>query len=197
MSQSFDLSPIAATISDAASAEVGARDKWVKAGKALAKAGIVSGMLVRATEKSPNALWNESVFDQVRGFIIQGVSASKKAMTFSGQKYTVAELVALKRDALRAIDDDVLRTQRRTYIQLIDGPMMSRVRDYIDRANGVEKVREKKEKVEDKTTPSEDPIVILQGMINKATTLVDVASVSRFQDAGLEMIALLRAHRKA
>jgi hypothetical protein len=207
----FDLTPIAAAVSDAAAAEHGARDKWARAGKALAKAGIVSGMLVKSTEKNPNDLWNESVHDQVRGFIIQGVSASKKGMTFQSivpgsvsetspkgsNKWTVADLLGLTRDQLRDIDDDVLKTQRRTYMQLIDGPMMSRVRQYIDTANGVEKAREKKEKVDDKTTESDDPIVKIQGWINNATKMVDVADVDRFQDAGLTMIALLRKMRKA
>lgn len=207
----FDLTPIAAAVSDAAAAEHGARDKWSRAGKALAKAGIVSGMLVKSTEKNPNELWNEGVFDQVRGFIIQGVSASKKGMTFQSivpgsvsetspkgsNRWTVADLLGLTRDQLRDIDDDVLKTQRRTYMQLIDGPMMSRVRQYIDSANGVEKTREKKEKVEDKTAESDDPIVKIQGWINNATKMVDVADVDQFQDAGLTMIALMRKMRKA
>ena len=207
----FDLTPIAAAVSDAAAAEHGARDKWARAGKALAKAGIVSGMLVKSTEKNPNDLWNESVHDQVRGFIIQGVSASKKGMTFQSivpgsvsetspkgsNKWTVADLLGLTRDQLRDIDDDVLKTQRRTYMQLIDGPMMSRVRQYIDTANGVEKAREKKEKTDGKTEVSDDPIVMIQGWINTATKMVDIADVDRFQDAGLTMIALLRKMRKA
>lgn len=206
----FDLTPIAAAVSDAAAAEHGARDKWSRAGKALAKAGIVSGMLIKSTEKNPNELWNESVHDQVRGFIIQGVSASKKGMTFQSivpgsvsetspkgsNRWTVADLLGLTRDQLRDIDDDVLKTQRRTYMQLIDGPMMSRVRQYIDSANGVEKTREKKEKVEDKTAGSDDPIVLIQGLLARKTKLVDVTDVDRFEDAGLTMIALLRKMRK-
>ena len=207
----FDLTPIAATISDAAASEHTARDKWSRAGKALAKTGIVSGMLVKSTEKNPNELWNESVHDQVRGFIIQGVSASKKGMTFQSivpgsvseeatkgsNKWTVAGLLGLTRDQLRDIDDDVLKTQRREYMQLIDGPMMSRIRVYIDKANGIETTREKKEKGNDKTEVSDDPIVKIQGWINNATKMVDVTDVDRFQDAGLTMIALLRKMRKA
>jgi hypothetical protein len=207
----FDLTPIAATISDAAAAEHGARDKWSRAGKALAKTGIVSGMLVKSTEKNPNAQWNESVHDQVRGFIIQGVSASKKGMTFQSivpgsvsetspkgsNRWTVADLLGLTREQLREIDDDVLKTQRREYMQLIDGPMISRVRQYIDKANGVEKTREKKEKTDDKTEVSDDPIVLIQGLMARKTKLVDVADVDRFESAGLEMIALMRRVRKA
>ena len=206
----IDLSPVATTVSDAASAEHSARDKWARAGKALAKLGIVSGMLVRSTEKNPNDLWNETVYDQIRGFIVQGVSASKKGMTFQttvpgsisaetpkgSTKWTVADLLGLSREALRDIDDDVLKTQRRTYMMLIDGPMMSRIRQYIDTANGVEKKREPK-KQEEQTTTTDDPIVYIQGLMAKATKIVDVADVDRFREAGLEMIALMRRIRKA
>jgi len=207
----FDLSPVAAAVSDAAAAEHGARDKWVRAGKALAKKDVVSGMLVKSTEKNPNELWNESVYDQVRGFVVQGVSASKKGMTFQSivpgsvseqtpkgsNKWTVADLLALTRDQLRDIDDDVLKTQRREYMMLVDGPMMSRIRQYIDRANGVEKIREKKIKADDKPAESADPIVTIQGWVANATKMVDIADVDRFKDAGLEMIACLRRIRKS
>jgi hypothetical protein len=207
----FDLSPVAAAVSDAAAAEHGARDKWSRAGKALAKAGIVSGMLIKSTEKNPNDLWDQSVHDQVRGFIVQGVSASKKGLTFQSvvpgsvseqtpkgsNKWTVANLLALTRDQLRDIDDDVLKTQRRTYMMLIDGPMMSRIRQYIDVANGVEKTKEKKVKTDEKSTESADPIVTIQGWIAAATKMVDIADVDRFKDAGLEMIACLRRIRKS
>jgi hypothetical protein len=210
MSQTFDLSPAGAVLSDAASAEHTTRDKWSRAGKVLASLGIVSGMLVKSTEKNPNELWNESVYDQVRGYIIQGVSASKKGMTFQtpvpgsisaetpkgSSKWTVADLLGLSREALRDIDDDVLKTQRRTYMMLIDGPMMSRIRQYIDTANGVEKKREPKATKTDAPAESNDPIVIIQGIINKATQIVDVVDVDRLQNAGLEMIALIRKHRK-
>jgi hypothetical protein len=207
----FDLSPVAAAVSDAAAAEHVSRDKWSRAGKALAKAGIVSGMLVKSTEKNPNELWEQSVHDQVRGFIIQGVSASKKGMTFQSivpgsvseqtpkgsNRWTVADLLALTRDQLRDIDDDVLKTQRRTYMMLVDGPMMSRVRQYIDVANGVEKTKEKKAKTDDKPAESADPIVTIQGWIAAATKMVDIADVDRFKDAGLEMIACMRRVRKS
>jgi hypothetical protein len=207
----FDLTPIAATVSDAAAAEHVSRDKWARAGKALAKAGVVSGMLVKSTEKNPNELWNESIHNQVRGFIVQGVSASKKGMTFQSivpgsvseqspkgsNRWTVADLLGLTRDQLRDIDDDVLKTQRREYMQLIDGPMMSRVRQYIDAANGVEKTREKKDKAEDRAAVSDDPIAMIQGLLARKTKLVDVADVDRFESAGLEMIALMRRVRKA
>jgi hypothetical protein len=109
----------------------------------------------------------------------------------------VADLLGLTRDQLRDIDDDVLKTQRRTYMMLVDGPMMSRIRQYIDVANGVEKTKEKKAKTDDKPAESADPIVTIQGWVAAATKMVDIADVDRFKDAGLEMIACLRRIRKS
>jgi hypothetical protein len=112
-------------------------------------------------------------------------------------RWTVADLLGLTRDQLRDIDDDVLKTQRRTYMMLVDGPMMSRIRQYIDVANGVEKTKEKKAKTDDKPAESADPIVTIQGWVAAATKMVDIADVDRFKDAGLEMIACLRRIRKS
>ena len=59
-------------------------------------------------------------------------------------------------------------------------------------------LRGKKKAADDaKAAESADPITVLQGMIAKKTTLVDVANVDRFENAALEMIALIRAHRNA
>jgi len=198
------------SVSDAAGAETQARDKWLRAGKALAKAGVTSQMLVRSTEKKPNDAYDPSLYEAVRGFIIQGVSVAKKNLTFASivpgsiceenpkgsNKWTVATLLALTREQLRDIDDDILKTQRRVYMMLIDGPMFSRIRDYVDRANGVEKTREKGAEKEE-PTKTDDPIVTIQGWINQATKMVDVADVHRFQDAGHEMIACLRRVKKS
>lgn len=199
------------TVSDAAGAETQARDKWLRAGKALAKAGVTSQMLVKSTEKHPNDAFDAAVLDSVRTFIIQGVSVAKKNLTFDSivpgsvsaetpkgsNKWTVSLLVGLTREQLRDIDDDILKTQRRVYMQLIDGPMLSRIREYVDRANGIEKTRGEKKEKEESKTESTDPIVLIQGWINTATKMVDVADVDRFQDAGHEMIACLRRVRKS
>jgi hypothetical protein len=208
----FDLSPAGAVLSDAASAEHTAKDKWLRAGKALAKMGLVSEMLVKPTDKYPNNTFNQSVYDQVRGFIIQGISASKKGMIFSTvvpgsisadnpkgtTKWTVADLLGLSRESLRDIDDDVLKTQRREYMQQVDGTYINRIRYYIDRGNGIERKREPKgAKTDDKPAASDDPIVTIQGWIAAATKMVDVADVDRFKDAGLEMIACMRRVRKS
>lgn len=207
----FDLSPVAAAVSDAAGAEATARDKWSRAGKALAKAGITSDMLVKSTEKKPNDAYEPEVLAQVRAFIIQGVSVAKKNLTFDAvvpgsvsaetpkgsNKWTVALLLSLNKDQLREIDDDILKTQRRVYMQLIDGPMINRIRAYIDQANGVEKPKGEKGDKEETKTESADPIVILQGWTAAATKMVDVADVDRFKDAAFEMIACLRRVRKS
>jgi len=207
----FDLSPVAAAVSDAAGAETTARDKWSRAGKALAKAGITSDMLVKATEKKPNDAYEPEVLTQVRAFIIQGVSVAKKNLTFDAvvpgsvseecpkgsSKWTVALLLSLSKEQLREIDDDILKTQRRVYMQLIDGPMINRIRAYIDKANGVEKPKGEKGDKEETKTESADPIVILQGWTAAATKMVDVADVDRFKDAAFEMIACLRRIRKS
>lgn len=208
MSQFQLTAAAAAALSDAASAEHTARDRWVKAGKALAKAGITSMMLVKSTEKHPNDAFNAEALEAVRAAVIQGVSASKKSMQFStaipgtinaenikGQtKWTVADLLNLRTDQLREIDDDVLKTQRRVFMQLIDGPMLSRVRDYIDRANGVEKKREKK--TETKTeTETMDPVTMLRSLLAKKTILVDITDIDRFENALTEAIVCLTRKR--
>lgn len=211
MSQRIDLSPAAPAVSDAASSEHTTRDKWSRAGKGLAKCHLTSVMLVKPTEAKPNDAFNQDAYDQVRTFIVQGVSAAKKAITFNtvvpgsvtaespkgSNRWSVADLLALTRDQLRDIEDDVLKNMRREYMQLVDGTMMSRIRMYVDKANGVEVQRGAKGKAETETkTESADPIVVIQGYINQATKLVDVIDVDRFQNAGLEMIALIRKMRK-
>ena len=212
MSQRIDLSPAAPAVSDAASSEHTTRDKWSRAGKGLAKCHLTSVMLVKPTEANPNDAFNQDAYDQVRIFIVQGVSAAKKAITFNtvipgsvtaespkgSNRWSVADLLALTRDQLRDIEDDVLKNMRREYMQLVDGTMMSRIRMYVDKANGVEVQRGAKGKGKGKETIVEttDPIVIIQGYINQATKLVDVIDVDRFQNAGLEMIALMRKMRK-
>lgn len=211
MSQRIDLSPAAPAVSDAASSEHKTRDKWSRAGKALAKCNLTSVMLVKPTEAKPNDAFDQDAYDQVWTFIVQGVSADKKAIAFDtvvpgsisaespkgSNRWSVADLLALTRDQLRDIDDDMLKKMRRDYMQLVDGTMMSRIRMYVDRANGVETKREAKGKGKAETkTEVSDPIVIIQGWINQATKMVDVTDVDRFQNAGLEMIALLRKMRK-
>jgi hypothetical protein len=127
--------------------------------------------------------------------ITEALSASVKPMKFTGGTYTVGELLGMSREALREADDKVL-SQTRKYWQQQVGSIFGLVRRYVDRVQNPDKVRTKKEKAEEKIEPSADPLVWIQDLINKATTVVDVVDVDRFQNAGLEMIALLRKHRK-
>jgi hypothetical protein len=177
----FKLNLVAAAVqadsgafSDAASAEHAARDRWVKAAKVAVKAGVVLGMLVKGTEKFPNPQFDKDVVSVIRAAIVAGVSASKKGMKFSSplpsatgadtvnskmHTWTVSDLLALSKDQLRDIDDDVLKTQRRQFMQLVDGPMMSRLRMHIDKIENPDKVRGKKGEKTDAATPvNEGPL---------------------------------------
>lgn len=216
MSQSvkFDLSPIASTISDAASSETTTRDKWLRAAKAMHKAGLTPEMLVKGTEKAPNEQYNESAFSQVRSFIVQGVSAAKKTLKFStvvpgsicaetpkgSHNWTVAALLDLTREQLKEIDDDVLKTQRRAYMQLVDGAMMGRVRSYLDRECNPEKHREARaaktdQKVTEPTTMRGDTVEGARLMLNALragkTKVVSAAALDAYENALTEALALL------
>ena len=176
-----NLNPVAAACGaqsavfiDAASAEHAARDKWVKAAKVAVKAGVVVAMLVKGTEKAPNPQYDKDVVEVLRSAIINGVSASKKGMKFSSplpgaagadivsgkmHVWTVNDLLALSTAQLRDIDDDVLKTQRRTFMQLVDGPMMSRLKGHIDKIENPDKARGTKEKNEGAKPAADAPLL--------------------------------------
>ena len=226
----FNLNPIAAAcgaqasaFSDAASAEHQARDKWVKAAKVSVKAGVKLVMLAKGTEKAPNALYDAQVVEVIRTAIITGVSASKKSMKFSAplpstagadivsgkmHSWTVADLLSLTREQLRDIDDDVLKTQRRTFMQLVDGPMMSRLRGHIDKLENPDKVRNARtEKTADKAAaPNDGPLLdrmaaMLAEFNANVLTLKDelgktLPGVIAAHEAGLTMAACIGQMRK-
>ena len=183
-------------VASAVNAENTARDRWAKAGRALYKTGVRVEALTRGTNKEPNPAQDDSLIETIEKMIVEALSASVKPMKFESGSYTVGELLNMTREALREADNKVL-SQTRKYWQQQVGSIFNLVRWYVDKTQNPEKVREKKEKVEDKTTVSDDPIVLIQGWINNATKMVDIADVDRFQDAGLTMIALLRKMRKA
>lgn len=209
--------------SEAASAEHAARDKWVKAAKTSVKAGVKLVMLVKGTEKAPNAQYDAQVVEVIRTAIITGVSVSKKGMKFSTalpgstgaemvsgkmHTWTVADLLSLTRDQLRDIDDDVLKTQRRTFMQLVDGPMMSRLRGHIDRLENPDKARNARtEKTAEKAAaepngPLLDRMAVMLAEFNaNVLTLKDDAGktlpgVIAAQEAGLTMAACIGQMRK-
>jgi hypothetical protein len=183
-------------VASAVNAENTARDRWAKAGKALYKAGARVEALTKGTKDEPNPAQDDSLIETIEKMIVEALSASVKPMKFSGGTYTVGELLGMTREALREADDKVL-SQTRKYWQQQVGSIFGLVRRYVDRVQNPDKARAKGAgKKADAPVESNDPIVIIQGIINKATQIVDVADVDRFQNAGLEMIALLRKHRK-
>lgn len=202
MSQ-FKLSAVAAAVAEscgtvvsaAVNAENSARDKWAKAGKALYKAGARVEALTKGTKDEPNPAQDDSLIATVERMIVEALTACVKPMKFGAESYTVGALLALTREELRDADDKVLSQTRRYWQQQV-GSLFGLVRRYVDRVQNPDKERgTKKAKPEAKTEVS-DPIVIIQGYVNAATKMVDVADVDRFQNAGLEMIALIRKMRK-
>lgn len=208
----FDLSTVVVSISDAAAAEHQSRTKWVKAAKGLHKAGVTVDMLVRSTEKSPNPQFDEDVFRQVRTAIIQGVSAAKRPMTFTdavpgtasaenprgSNKWSVADLLGLSKEQLKECEDDMLRVQRRAYMQLVDGPMMSRIRTYLDREVNPDRERAPKTaKVEDKpaSTMRGDTLdgakLMLRALLAGKSSVCGSKTLSRYENALTEALACL------
>ena len=182
-------------VSAAVNAENSARDKWAKAGKALYKAGARVESLTKGTKDEPNPAQDDSLIATVERMIVEALTACVKPMKFGAESYTVGALLALTREELRDADDKVLSQTRRYWQQQV-GSLFGLVRRYVDRVQNPDKERgTKKAKPETKAEVS-DPIVIIQGYVNAATKMVDVADVDRFQNAGLEMIALLRKNRK-
>jgi hypothetical protein len=183
-------------VASAVNAENTARDRWAKAGKALYKAGVRVEALTKGTKDEPNPAQDDSLIGAIERMITEALSASVKPMKFTSGTYTVGELIGLSREALRDADDKVLSQTRRYWQQQI-GSIFGLVRRYVDRVQNPDKERgTKKEKKADTPAEASDPIVILQGFLAQKTKLVDVANVDRFENAGLEMIALIRAHRK-
>lgn len=202
MSQ-FKLSAVAAAViescgtvvASAVNAENTARDRWSKAGKALYKAGARVEALTKGTKDEPNPAQDDSLIQTIEKMIVEALSASVKPMKFGQESYTVGALLGLTREELRDADDKVL-SQTRKYWQQQVGSIFGLVRRYVDRVQNPDKERgTKKGKAEPKAETT-DPIVVIQGYVNQATKMVDVADVDRFQNAGLEMIALLRKMRK-
>lgn len=183
-------------VSAAVNAENSARDKWLKTGKALYKAGARVEALTKGTKDEPNPQQDNSLIETVERMIVDALTACVKPEKHDGETYTVGALLALSRDELRDIDSKGVSLSRKYWQQQV-GSLFNLVRKYVDRVQNPDKVRGKgKGKAKETTATENDPIVVIQGYINQATKMVDVADVDRFQNAGLEMIALIRKMRK-
>lgn len=212
----FNLNPVAAACGaqasvfiDAASAEHAARDRWVKAAKVAVKAGVTVAMLTKGTEKAPNPQYDKDVVAVLRGCIVNGVSASKKGMKFSSplpsatgadivagkmHVWTVNDLLALTTAQLRDIEDDVLKTQRRAFMQLVDGPMMSRLKGHIDKIENPDKQRGTKEKNES-TKPAADAPLLERAKALVMELTANLLAMKR--PDGTSMDGLVQAHDAA
>ena len=184
-------------VSAAVNAENQARDKWAKAGKALYKAGVRVEALTKGTKEEPNPAQDDSLIETVERMIIDALTACVKPMRFGSETFTVGALLALTREELRDHDDKVLSQTRRYWQQQV-GSLFNLVRRYVDRVQNPDKTIGPKKKKTEKAQSAEstDPIVTIQGWINNATKMVDVADVDRFKDSAFEMIACLRRVRK-
>lgn len=203
MSQ-MKLSVVAAAVAEscgtvvaaAVNAENSARDKWAKAGKALYKAGARVEALTKGTKDEPNPAQDDSLIEAIERMIVDALTACVKPMKFGQETYTVGALLSMTREELRDADDKVLSQTRRYWQQQV-GSLFGLVRRYVDRVQNPDKERGAKKVKKEEPAKTDDPIVTIQGWINQATKMVDVADVSRFQDAGHEMIACLRRVRKS
>lgn len=203
MSQ-LKLSVVASTVaaecgtvlSSAVNAENTARDRWKKTGKAFYNAGARVEALHKGTEDAPNPAQDDSLIQTIERMIVEALSATKKPEKFKSGTYTVGEIMGLTREQLRDADDASLSRAKREYRQDV-GSLFNLVRKYVDKVQYPDKVREPKAKKAEAPTESTDPIVIIQGFVTNATKMVGAANVDAFKNAGLEMIALIRAQRSA
>jgi hypothetical protein len=162
----------------------------------LTKADDVQAKANRTWAKIAGLFWKAGV----RAEHLSG--DGKVAEYYAAAKRTVIEswpanhqrLLAIKGHDVAELSDSEqgLRAKRQQDIGAYIGLIVRHLRKLGDpKARGV-----KRAEAEAKVIESADPIVVIQGIINKATQIVDVVDVDRFQNAGLEMIALIRKHRK-
>jgi hypothetical protein len=181
----------------AVTAQNSADGKWERAARSLFKQGARVEMLKR---KPRGPEFDESLETVVEAFIVQAMTASTKPFKFSAGSFTFAEILDLDRHQLRELDDKVISATKVDCIRTVASRYGLIVR-HLDKFQNPIKVQEERDaaKAAKEETKSEtvDPIVTIQGWINQATKMVDVTDVSRFQDAGHEMIACLRRIRKS
>ena len=161
-----------AAISDAVSNEIRVRDKWLTLGKTLYADGVRVAMLVPSTDKNPNDKADQSLIETITRYVVVGLSASKKGLKFDTPNpyaagktqtakgphmWTIADMLSLTRDELRAIDDETLKAARRYWTMQV-GSMFGKVRNYVDRQENPDKHRaEKEEKAKEEKAKTEAP----------------------------------------
>ena len=180
----------------AVTAQNSADGKWERAARSLYKQGARVEMLKR---KPRGPEFDESLETVVEAFIVQAMTAGSKTFKFSAGSFTFAQILDLDRHQLRELDDKVISATKVDCIRTVASRYGLIVR-HLDKFQNPIKVQEERDAAKaarEEKEESVDPIVTIQGWINQATKMVDVADVSRFQDAGHEMIACLRRIRKS
>ena len=180
----------------AVTAQNSADGKWERAARSLFKQGARVEMLKR---KPRGPEFDESLETVVEAFIVQAMTAGSKTFKFSAGSFTFAQILDLDRHQLRELDDKVISATKVDCIRTVASRYGLIVR-HLDKFQNPIKAREERDAAKaakEEKEESVDPIVTIQGWINQATKMVDVADVSRFQDAGHEMIACLRRIRKS
>ena len=180
----------------AVTAQNSADGKWERAARSLYKQGARVEMLKR---KPRGPEFDESLETVVEAFIVQAMTAGSKTFKFSAGSFTFAQILDLDRHQLRELDDKVISATKVDCIRTVASRYGLIVR-HLDKFQNPIKAREERDAAKaakEEKEESVDPIVTIQGWINQATKMVDVADVSRFQDAGHEMIACLRRIRKS
>jgi hypothetical protein len=143
--------------------------------------------------------FDESLETVVEAFIVQAMTAGSKTFKFSAGSFTFAQILDLDRHQLRELDDKVISATKVDCIRTVASRygLIVRHLDKFQNPIKVQAERDAAKAAREEKEESVDPIVTIQGWINQATKMVDVADVSRFQDAGHEMIACLRRIRKS
>jgi hypothetical protein len=180
----------------AVTAQNSADGKWERAARSLYKQGARVEMLKR---KPRGPEFDESLETVVEAFIVQAMTAGSKTFKFSAGSFTFAQILDLDRHQLRELDDKVISATKVDCIRTVASRYGLIVR-HLDKFQNPIKAREERDAAKaakEEKEESVDPIVTIQGWINQATKMVDVTDVSRFQDAGHEMIACLRRIRKS
>lgn len=209
-----------ADISAAVCAEVKVTDKWVALGRALYADGVRVAMLVKSTETNPNPLADETLIGTITQFVVAGLSSARKGLEYrtpnprapgkeqirGHHRWTVADLLSLNAEEVRAIEDETLKNARRHYQQIV-GTMLNRIRFYVDRQENPDKTRESgkgKGKTESKTEAPSIPRTV-SGFVfalNDMNANVNAIGMSardaeNVREALLEVIARLKAVKVA
>ena len=180
----------------AVTAQNSADGKWERAARSLYKQGARVEMLKR---KPRGPEFDESLETVVEAFIVQAMTAGSKTFKFSAGSFTFAQILDLDRHQLRELDDKVISATKVDCIRTVASRygLIVRHLDKFQNPIKVQAERDAAKAAREEKEESVDPIVTIQGWINQATKMVDVTDVSRFQDAGHEMIACLRRIRKS